>query len=91
LESILGQHGLVVISRNGSNPEKFIFESDLLTKHKKNITIVTNWIANEVSSTLIRRFVSRGLSIKYLIDDSVIKYIDQHSLYRTKSGKNFET
>lgn len=34
VEAILGQHGIVVISRSGSNPEKFIFDSDLLNKYK---------------------------------------------------------
>lgn len=91
LEAILSNHGIVVISRHGSNPEKFIFESDLLTKYKKNITIVTNWVANEVSSTLVRRFISRNLSVKYLLDDSVIAYINQNSLYRSSCGKHFDT
>jgi nicotinamide mononucleotide adenylyltransferase len=86
LEAILGQHGLVVISRNGSDPERFIFESDMLSRHRRNITIVTNWIANEVSSTLARRFISRGLSVKYLIDDFVIEYVNKHGLYRTLSN-----
>ena len=34
IEKIVGKHGLVVISRVGSNPESFIYESDVLTKHK---------------------------------------------------------
>lgn len=34
IEEILENHGLVVISRYGSNPEKFIFESDILTQYK---------------------------------------------------------
>ena len=34
IEKIVGKHGLVVISRAGSNPESFIYESDVLTKFK---------------------------------------------------------
>ena len=34
IEKIVGKHGLVVISRVGSNPESFIYESDVLTKYK---------------------------------------------------------
>ena len=30
----MGQHGLVVITREGNNPNKFIYESDLLTKYQ---------------------------------------------------------
>ncbi|KAG5670066.1 hypothetical protein PVAND_000352 [Polypedilum vanderplanki] len=91
LEAILGQHGIVVISRNGSDVERFIFESDLLSQYRPNINIVTNWIANEVSSTLARRFISRGLSVKYIIDDYVIEYINKHGLYRTLTTTADET
>lgn len=81
IRAILGEHGIVVISRSGTNPEKFIFQSDLLTKYKKNIDIVTNWVPNEVSSTLARRYLRRGLSVKYMLDDNVVEYIRQQKLY----------
>ncbi|KAJ6629955.1 Nicotinamide/nicotinic acid mononucleotide adenylyltransferase 1, partial [Pseudolycoriella hygida] len=89
IEAILGQHGLVVISRSGSNPEKFIFESDLLTKYKSNITVVTNWVPNEVSSTLARRLISRQFSVKYLLDDFVIDYIKRFELYGSASKTKY--
>lgn len=34
IEEIVSHYGLVVISRCGSNPDKFIFESDILTKYR---------------------------------------------------------
>lgn len=46
IEAILGQHGIVVISRSGSNPEKFIFESDLLNRYKVNI--IFKWICHHL-------------------------------------------
>jgi nicotinamide mononucleotide adenylyltransferase len=85
LEAILGQHGIVVVTRSGCNPEQFVFDSDLLSKYRRNITIITNWIANDVSSTLVRRFISRGLSVKYIMDDTVIDYINKNGLYKTIS------
>ncbi|KAL0811541.1 hypothetical protein ABMA28_009927 [Loxostege sticticalis] len=81
LETIVGRHGLVVVSRAGSDPGRFIYESDMLYKHRNNITLVTNYIANEVSSTVIRRLVRRGESAKYLTDDAVLAYIRRHCLY----------
>lgn len=45
------------------------------------MVLVTNYIANEVSSTVIRRLVRRSESAKYLTDDSVLHYIRQHRLY----------
>ncbi|KAG6455747.1 hypothetical protein O3G_MSEX009368 [Manduca sexta] len=81
LETIVGHHGLVVVTRAGSDPGRFIHESDLLYKHRKNIMLVTNYIANEVSSTVIRRLVRRGESAKYLTDDAVLAYLRAHRLY----------
>jgi nicotinamide mononucleotide adenylyltransferase len=81
IEAIVGQHGIVVVSRSGSNPEQFIFNSDLLSKYRHNITLVTNWVANEVSSTLVRRLFRRNMSVKYLLDDSIIDYVKRNGLY----------
>lgn len=77
----MGEHGIVVITRCGTSPEQFIFQSDLLTKFKSKIDVVTNWVPNEVSSTLARRYLRRGLSVKYMLDDNVVEYIRQQKLY----------
>ncbi|XP_061512741.1 uncharacterized protein LOC1271366 isoform X1 [Anopheles gambiae] len=89
LEAILGYHGIVVISRAGSNPEQFIFNSDLLSRYRRNITIVTNWVTNDVSSTLIRKLLSRGLSVKYLLDDHVAEYIRKFGLFGTNNETKY--
>jgi nicotinate-nucleotide adenylyltransferase len=36
----------------------------------------------EISSTDIRKRVAAGASIRYLVPDQVLQYIDQHGLYR---------
>lgn len=82
---IVKHHGLVVITRNGSNPHRFIYESDVLTEYENNIQIVTEWITNEISSTKIRRALHRGQSVKYLLPDPVIDYIKSNDLYGTES------
>ncbi|XP_046448466.1 nicotinamide/nicotinic acid mononucleotide adenylyltransferase 1-like [Daphnia pulex] len=81
IEDIVSNYGLVVISRSGSNPQQFIYESDLLTRLQRNISIVPEWITNEISSTKIRRALSRGESVRYLTSDSVIDYIQTNRLY----------
>merc|ERR1712243_293650 len=79
LTTIVRDYGMVVVSREGSNPEKFIYNSDLLTKYRNNIHLVTEWIGNEVSSTKIRTAVRRGNSVKYLVPDSVAEYIQREN------------
>lgn len=34
IEAIVGNHGLLVVSREGCFPHRFIYESDILTKYK---------------------------------------------------------
>ncbi|EFN84921.1 Nicotinamide mononucleotide adenylyltransferase 1 [Harpegnathos saltator] len=86
IDAIVGEHGLVVITREGSNPNKFIYDSDILSKHMHNICIVTEWIPNEVSSTRIRRALKRSESVRYLVQDSVIDYIYKNEIYDTKTA-----
>ncbi|CAG9118437.1 unnamed protein product [Plutella xylostella] len=47
----------------------------------RNITLITNHIPNEVSSTVLRRLVRRGHSARYLTADPVLEYIRVHALY----------
>ncbi|GIY33023.1 hypothetical protein CDAR_514841 [Caerostris darwini] len=82
---IVGKFGLVVITRSGSNPQRFVYESDILSKFQNNIHIVTEWIPNEISSTNIRRALRRGNSVKYLIPDAVLRYIKEHDLYSSNN------
>ncbi|XP_046820575.1 nicotinamide/nicotinic acid mononucleotide adenylyltransferase 1 isoform X1 [Vespa crabro] len=85
IDTIVGQHGLVVVTREGSNPNKFIYDSDILSRHMHNIHIVTEWIPNEVSSSRIRRAFKRGESVRYLLQDSVIDYVHKNGIYNTNS------
>lgn len=85
IAKIVGDYGLVCITRVGNDAQKFIYESDVLWKHRANIHLVHEWITNDVSSTKIRRALRRGQSIRYLVPDLVGEYIEKHSLYSSES------
>ncbi|NXY55773.1 NMNA3 adenylyltransferase, partial [Callaeas wilsoni] len=87
IKEIVEKFGLVCISRAGSDPSRYIQESDLLTKFQHNIFLVREWILNEVSATQIRSALCRGLSVKYLIPDAVIAYIAHHEVYTEGSER----
>ncbi|KFV80861.1 Nicotinamide mononucleotide adenylyltransferase 3, partial [Struthio camelus australis] len=90
IKEIVEKFGLVCISRAGSDPGQYISESDLLTKFQHNIFLVKEWIQNEISATQIRNALCRGLSVKYLVPDSVISYITHHNIYTEESEQKNE-
>ncbi|XP_056305063.1 nicotinamide/nicotinic acid mononucleotide adenylyltransferase 1 [Danio aesculapii] len=85
IEEIVGRYGVTCITRCGSDAEKFINQSDVLYKHRKNISVVREWVTNEISATHVRRALRRGQSVRYLLPDSVVRYIQDHSLYSAES------
>ncbi|XP_012401060.1 nicotinamide/nicotinic acid mononucleotide adenylyltransferase 1 isoform X1 [Sarcophilus harrisii] len=88
IATIVAKYGLVCITRSGNNTKKFIYESDVLWKHRSNIHLVNEWITNDVSSTKIRRALRRGQSIRYLVPEAVQQYIEKYNLYSTESEDN---
>ncbi|RNA01393.1 nicotinamide nicotinic acid mononucleotide adenylyltransferase 1 [Brachionus plicatilis] len=82
MEEIFSNFGLAVINRMGSGPEKTIYENDFLYKHKNNIYLINDWILNDISSTKIRRAISRNESVRYLIPDEVNDFILKNNLYK---------
>lgn len=42
--------------------------------------------ALEISASAVRRRLASGLSVRYLVPETVLDYIDSHQLYRTSHG-----
>ncbi|KGR07584.1 nicotinate (nicotinamide) nucleotide adenylyltransferase [Candida albicans P37037] len=81
LHHILGKYGCLIVERTGSDVRSFLLSHDILYEHRKNILVIKQLIYNDISSTKIRLFIRRGMSVQYLLPNSVIRYIQQHNLY----------
>ncbi|KAJ1564394.1 hypothetical protein HK405_014982, partial [Cladochytrium tenue] len=56
----------------------------------KRVYVVKQFIYNDISSTLIRLFIKRSMSIKYLLPDAVIEYIARKRLYAVDEPRTLE-
>ncbi|PWW77891.1 Nucleotidylyl transferase [Tuber magnatum] len=87
LDLIIGSHGIFVIERSGSSVSDALAPlSEWGEKMGKNwledIHVVRQLIANDISSTRIRQFLRWGMSVKYLLPNCVIEYLEEHQFYR---------
>lgn len=88
LHHILGRYGCYIIERAESEIDQSIFSSSSvhsrspLALYRDNIYMVPQLVRNDVSSTKVRLFVRKGMSIEYLLPGCVSKYIRRHGLYR---------
>lgn len=78
LDIILGRFGTFIVERAGSDVDEAL---ESLSAWRENIFVIRQTIHNDVSSTKIRLFLRRGMSVHYLLPDSVIRYIEQNHLY----------
>lgn len=78
LEHILGRYGTFIIERAGSTMDQAV---DSLARWRHNIYLVPQLIQNDVSSTKVRLFLRRGLSVRYLLPSAVVDYIEENRLY----------
>ncbi|KAI9369336.1 hypothetical protein BJX61DRAFT_159531 [Aspergillus egyptiacus] len=79
LDHILGKYGTFIVERSGTDIDEALAA---LQPWKKNIHVIQQLIQNDVSSTKIRLFLRRDMSVRYLIPVPVIEYIEEHNLYR---------
>ncbi|KAF9243167.1 hypothetical protein BU15DRAFT_86559 [Melanogaster broomeanus] len=78
LDHILGRYGTFIIERAGSSMDQ---ATDSLARWRNNIHLVPQLIQNDVSSTKVRLFLRRGLSVRYLLPAAVVDYIEENNLY----------
>ncbi|CAB55285.2 nicotinamide mononucleotide (NMN) adenylyltransferase [Schizosaccharomyces pombe] len=82
LHHILGKFGCCIVERTGSDVWAFLLAHDIMFAYRGNILVIKQLIYNDISSTKVRLFIRRGMSIRYLLPNSVIQYIERYALYR---------
>jgi nicotinamide mononucleotide adenylyltransferase len=89
LQELLSDFGVVCIQREQGKPLHEVISSSQLLQNAANRIIVVQpgiRVVNNVSSSLVRELIGKGLSAKFIIPDSVLLYIEQNELYKCKKG-----
>lgn len=81
-EDIVSKYELIIMERGCDNIEEIIENNSLLLKNKQNIMKMNQEIRSNCSSTYIRNQLKNEKSVKYLVPEEVIEYIEEHKLYR---------
>lgn len=71
---------LIIFKRTSGKNSLLLSKINEIKKYNKNIYLIDN-LALDISSTLIRNLVKNNKSIRYLVDDDVIKIIEEENLY----------
>lgn len=88
IQEIVEKFGLVCVNRSGHDPKRYILDSPILQQFQHNIHLAREPVLNEISATYVRKALSQGQSVKYLLPESVITYIRDQGLYiNDSSGK----
>lgn len=81
-EDIVSKYKLIIMERGCDNVKEIIENNSLLLKNKKNIIKMNQEIRSNCSSTYIRNQLKNEKSVKYLVPEEVIEYIEKYKLYR---------
>ncbi|KAB2580968.1 Nicotinamide mononucleotide adenylyl transferase [Lasiodiplodia theobromae] len=84
LDHILGHYGAFIVEREGTDIDDALAS---LQQWRDNIYVIHQLVKNDVSSTRIRLFLKRDMSIRYLVPEGVIKYIEANRLYSDEGEK----
>ncbi len=70
LGTILGSYGAFIIERSGTDIDEALAS---LRQYEHNIWVIGQVIQNDISSTKVRLFLKKDLSVRYLIPDPVVE------------------
>ncbi|KAK3114597.1 Nicotinamide/nicotinic acid mononucleotide adenylyltransferase 1 [Teratosphaeriaceae sp. CCFEE 6253] len=78
IDYILKNFGAFIVERTGTDIDEAL---STLQPYTQNIFVIQQLVQNDISSTKIRLFRRRDMSIRYLVPEPVVNYIEENQLY----------
>ena len=73
---------VLVLERDEDKIDEIIENDEFLKQYKSSFIKAKENIRSNISSTLVREKIKKGKSIRYLVPDEVIEYIEKNNLYK---------
>lgn len=81
-EELISKYKVLVMVRDQDEIQEIIIKDNLLNCYKENIEEINPAIRGTISSTYVRAQIKKGKSVKYLLPDEVLEYIEKNNLYK---------
>lgn len=80
-EKLVSNFKILVLARGNDEFEKIMLSDEFLIRHKENFILLKANIRTDLSSTFVRNSIHNGKSVKYLVPDEILEYINKNNLY----------
>lgn len=81
VEFLLQQFKVIVLARSEDNIDEIINGDKLLSKYSSSFIIENISLRTNLCSTFVRNEIKNGKSVRYLLPDELIEYIQNNNLY----------
>lgn len=79
---ILKEFKLLIFERGNDSFDEIVEKTDFLKQNRDSLIKLENSIRTNLSSTYVRKNLRIGKSVKFLVPDCVIEYIEKNKLYK---------
>lgn len=79
---ILSEFKLLVFERENDNFEEIVKNTKYLQEYRNSIIKLEKCVRTNLSSTLVREKIRDNKSIKFLVPNEVLEYIEKNNLYK---------
>lgn len=79
---ILNEFKVLVFERGEDNFDEIVENTEFLKENITSLIKLEKNVRTNLSSTFVREKIRRGKSIKFLVPDKVLEYIEENELYR---------
>ena len=80
-EDLVSKYKILVMERENDRIQEIVEENPLYAKYKQNFIAIDQGIRSNYNSTYVRNQIKKGKSVRYLLPNEVLEYIEKNKLY----------